>query len=256
MEEKPVAVDVGGVTKYYGQGAERKKAVAGIDLKARLGEVTVLLGPNGSGKTTLLKLMAGLLSPDEGTVSVMGEDLAENPRAARRHVGWMPADERSGFYGRLSGRQNLEFFAALQRRNSDDLERVLGNLQILLGIGDEVNRRMLTVSSGERQKIGVARALLHDPAVLLLDEPFRNLDPHSTIRLRRLISHHLTRVKTKAVLVSTHQLDEARRIADVLLIIHRGTIVRAFEKRDLETELAGRTIEELYLSVIDKGDAA
>lgn len=254
MDETPVAVEIQNLTKIYPDSPAPKIALNDVSLHAPLGQIVCLLGPNGSGKTTLLKILAGLLSPTSGTVRLMGSDIAEYPHLARKKVGWLPADERSGFYGRLTGKENLNFFGALHGQRTAKMGRTVGNLSILLGIGGELNQQILRLSGGERQKISLARALLHDPPVLLLDEPFRNLDPHTVVRFRRLLKDHLAKVQKKSILLSTHQLDEAKRLADVIVILHKGRVLRTFTHRELLHETKSGSVEEMYLKLIDRSD--
>jgi ABC-type multidrug transport system ATPase subunit len=251
MEEKPIVINVQNLSKRFGSKTKGFDVLKDISFQVRLGQVCCLLGPNGSGKTTLLKTLAGLLEPTSGTISINGVDPSKNPREARAEVGWMPAEERSGFYGRLTGRQNLTFFGALQGISLKDMERIMGNLALQIDLNSELDKTMLKVSTGAKQKIGLARALLHEPSVLLLDEPVRNLDPHAIVRFRRLLKDHLTRRQHKTILLSTHLLEEARRTADMILIIREGQIVRSIESRELESELRHSTLEELYMKTID-----
>ncbi len=255
MEEHPVAVAVHDLSKQYGSGSSAVESLKNLSFEIPLGKVCVLLGPNGSGKTTLLKILAGLLRPSSGTVTIAGVDTAKEPRLARQKIGWMPAEERSGFYGRLTGRENLAFFGALQGLNGAELDRVVGNLALQIGIGDEIDRPILRTSTGAKQKIALARTLLHNPPVLLLDEPTRNLDPHTVIRFRRLLRDHLTRQQKKTVLLSTHQLEEAKRIADLILIISKGKLVRFLQgTREIEQAFAGGTPEDFYLKTVENGE--
>lgn len=255
MDENPVAVSVHDLTKQYGAGPTAIESLKNLSFEIPLGSVCVLLGPNGSGKTTLLKILAGLLRPTTGTASIASVDIVKQPRLSRQKIGWMPAEERSGFYGRLTGRQNLAFFGALQGIVGAELDRVVGNLALQIGIGEEIDRPILRTSTGAKQKIALARALLHNPPVLLLDEPTRNLDPHTVIRFRRLLKDHLTRQQKKTVLLSTHQLEEARRVADLILIISKGKLVRFLQgQREIDQAFAGSTPEEFYLRTVENGE--
>jgi ABC-type multidrug transport system ATPase subunit len=249
MEEQPSAISVRNLTKKYSSSAA--PSLDDISFEVPLGKVCVILGPNGSGKTTLLKVLAGLLRPTSGGFSIHGVDAAEKPREARGNVGWMPAEERAGLYGRLSGRENLSFFAALQDIRGQELDRVVGNLALQIGINDEIDRPILQTSTGAKQKIALTRALLHNPPVLLLDEPTRNLDPHTVLRFRRLLRDHLTRKEKKTILLSTHQLEEARKIADIILIIAKGKLIRQLEGKELEAAFHGKSAEEFYLKAVD-----
>lgn len=251
MEEKPIVLNVQNLSKRYGSKTKGVDILKNISFQVRLGQICCLLGPNGSGKTTLLKTLAGLLQPTSGTISINDIDPAKNPREARAEIGWMPAEERSGFYGRLTGRQNLMFFGALQGIPLKEMERVMGNLALQIDLNEELDKTMLKVSTGAKQKIGLARALLHEPSVLLLDEPVRNLDPHAIVRFRRLLKDHLTRKQSKTILLSTHLLEEARRTADMILIIREGQIIKSIENRELESQLRNTTLEDLYMKTID-----
>ena len=208
--------------------------------------------PMVPGKTTLLKILAGLLSPTSGEISILGMNPQETPHDVRKQIGWMPAEERSGFYGRLTGTENLEFFSALQNLPPKDFNRTLGNLALLLGIEKELDKRMLLASGGARQKLGLARVLLHDPGVLFLDEPFRNLDPHTVLRFRRLLKDHLTRNQGKTVILSTHQLDEAKRVADTVIILNEGKILKQLTALELSKELRNKSMEDYYLQLVER----
>jgi ABC-2 type transport system ATP-binding protein len=254
MEETPVAVDVRNLFKRYGSRRSLPDSLSDISFQVPLGKICCLLGPNGSGKTTLLKILAGLLQPTSGSVALMGLDPAKKPREAKLNVGWMPAEERSGFYGRLTGRENLQFFAALQGVPAKELDRITGNLALQIGIKDEIDQTVLKVSSGAKQKIGLARAMLHNPSILLLDEPTRNLDPHTILRFRRLIRDHLTRLQKKTIVLSTHSLEEARRVADIVIIMGGGKVLRILQDQELESELKHTSLEDLYLKTVDAAE--
>ena len=251
MEEQPSAISVRNLVKRYSKAPAVLPSLDDVSFEVPLGKVCVLLGPNGSGKTTLLKILAGLLRPTSGGFSIGGVDGINDPLGARAKIGWMPAEERAALYGRLSGRENLSFFGALHGVAGSELNRVVGNLALQIGIDDEIDRPILQTSTGLKQKIALARALLHNPPVLLLDEPTRNLDPHTVLRFRRLIRDHLTRQQKKTVLLSTHQLEEARKIADIIVIISKGKMIRRLEGRELEAAFQGKSAEEFYMKAVD-----
>jgi ABC-type multidrug transport system ATPase subunit len=251
MEEHPTAISVKNLVKKFSTAKGTVASLDDVSFEVPLGKICVLLGPNGSGKTTLLKVLAGLLRPTSGSYAIDGIDGVADPRGARAKIGWMPAEERAGLYGRLSGRQNLAFFGALQGVIGNDLDRAVGNLALQIGINDEMDKSVLKTSTGAKQKIALTRALLHNPPVVLLDEPTRNLDPHTVLRFRRLLRDHLTRQQKKTVLLSTHQLEEARKIADVIVIISKGKMIRRLEGRELEAAFQGKSAEEFYLKAVD-----
>ena len=194
-------------------------ALHDVDLTCEAGEVHALLGPNGAGKTTLVRLMAGLLAPTSGSVSVLGLDSSANPLELRRRVGLVPSGERS-FYLRISGLENLVFFARLHgfgRRAALERARSLGRD---VGIGDALERTASTYSSGMLRRLAVARALIADPPVLLLDEPTQGLDPDGVDRTRELARALADR--GAAVIWTTQRLDEIRAFADAVTVLDRG----------------------------------
>ncbi|MFN0117943.1 MAG: ABC transporter ATP-binding protein [Elusimicrobiota bacterium] len=252
MEEAPIVLEVKNLSKSYGTGSRKRLILDNISFQIPLGKICCLLGPNGSGKTTLLKILAGLIEPDSGSIAIQGMSPTENPLKCRAHVGWMPAEERSGFYGRLTGRENLNFFGTLQGLDQAHMDRAIGNLALQLDMTEELDRTLLHVSSGIKQKVGLIRSMLHEPSIVLMDEPGRNLDPHTLIRLRRLIKNHLAKIQSKTILLSTHLLEEAKKTADMILILNQGKIVRNINIDDLETELKTSSVEDFYMKTIDE----
>ncbi len=205
-------------------GQERRgetHALLGVSLTVKAGEVLVLLGPNGSGKTTLLKLVSTMLLPDTGRIVVGGADAARDPGAVRRQVGFAVGAERS-FFPRLTARENLEFFAALDDvGRSERRERVDRTLE-RAGLAEAADLLVMKFSSGMYQRLGIARALLKRPAVLLLDEPTRSLDPSAASRLWLLLREMAESGAT--VLVTTHHFDEAVAVADSVAVLCRGVL--------------------------------
>jgi ABC-2 type transport system ATP-binding protein len=202
--------------------AERIRAVRGVDLQIRRGEIFGLLGPNGAGKTTILKILSCLVLPDRGKARIWGHDTVHASRV-KPHIGLVHSDERS-FYWRLTGWENLRFFASLydvpRRTREARIEELLGRVDLL----DAADRRFADYSSGMKQRMSIARALLHDPPVLLMDEPTRSLDPASAIALRRFIQDELSGVDAKTVVLATHNLREAEVLCDRMAILVKGRI--------------------------------
>ncbi len=211
-------------------------ALNAVSISARAGEVLVLLGPNGSGKTTFLKLIATMLLPDQGAVWVQGADTREEPERARASVGFAVATERS-FYPRLTARENLEFFASLEnvprllraRRVAEALDRT--------GLGDAADTLVMKFSSGMHQRLGISRALLKDPAVLLLDEPTRSLDPGAAYELWEWLRD--TAREGRTILLASHNFNEALAVGDRIAVLQRGALLR---HERLQPE---RTVEDL-----------
>lgn len=198
-------------------------ALDGLDLRVEPGRVFCLLGPNGAGKTTLIKILATLVLPDGGRALVGGHDVAREPRPAKRAVGYAVGEERS-FYWRLTGRQNLEFFAALYGLRGAARDRRIAEVLELAGLGDAAGLRFNTYSTGMKQMLAFARALLADAAILLVDEPTRSLDPLAADRIRSFLRGEMAGRQGKTVLWATHDLGEAADYADDIAVISRGRV--------------------------------
>jgi ABC-2 type transport system ATP-binding protein len=201
--------------------SEPTQALMDVSLEIAQGTTLALLGPNGSGKTTTLKLIATTLLPDRGRVTVEGADTKMDAGRVRKCVGFAVATERS-FYPRLSARENLEFFAALEdvprALRRDAIEQVLEQT----GLGEAGSMLVMKFSSGMYQRLGIARALIKKPSVLLFDEPTRSLDPGSALRFWDLV-RDLSRQGT-TVIVATHNFNEAVALGDVVVVLHRGRL--------------------------------
>ncbi|HPW16983.1 MAG TPA: ABC transporter ATP-binding protein [Candidatus Aminicenantes bacterium] len=198
-------------------------ALDGLNLRVERGRVFCLLGPNGAGKTTLIKVLATLVLPDGGRACVDGRDVAREPGAAKRAVGYAVGEERS-FYWRLTGRQNLDFFGALYGLGGEARKRRVAEVLGLVGLEAAADLRFNTYSTGMRQMLAFARALLADAAILLVDEPTRSLDPLAADRVRTFLRDELAGRQGKTVLWATHDLGEAADRADDIAVIGRGRI--------------------------------
>lgn len=201
----------------------RVTALDGLDLEVGRGRVFCLLGPNGAGKTTLVKVLATLVLPDGGRALVDGRDVAREPAAAKRAVGFAVSDERS-FYWRLTGRENLEFFAALHGLRGAERDRRVAEVLGVAGLDAAAGLRFNAYSTGMRQMLAFARALLADAAVLLVDEPTRSLDPQAADRVRAFLRGEMAGRRGKTVLWATHDLGEAADCADDIAVIGRGRV--------------------------------
>jgi ABC-2 type transport system ATP-binding protein len=206
--------------------------VANVDLSVPAGKVTALVGPNGAGKTTLLLVLATLLKPDSGSIRVAGFDPVTEPFAVRAHTGWMP--DSFGTYDTLSAREVLEFAAAAYRIPRRHRATRAWELLALVHLDEYADRAIHTLSRGQKQRLGLARALVHDPSVLFLDEPAAGLDPRSRIELRGLLRG--LAASGCAVLVSSHVLAELETTADRVVFVDRGHSIAERALADLPRE--------------------
>ena len=195
----------------------------GVNLEIEQGKVFGLLGPNGAGKTTLLKILSTLLLPSEGQAFINGYDVVSSSHRARQAVGYCLDSERS-FYYRLSGIENLAFFAALNNLDSRSATSRIAEVLNILDLNGAADVPFMTYSKGMQQKLGLARALLTDPAVLLLDEPTKSLDPGAAAGWRRFLRETLVGKMGKTILLVTHSLEEARECCDRTAVIGQGRI--------------------------------
>jgi ABC-2 type transport system ATP-binding protein len=201
---------------------ERVHALRGVGLHVKTGEIFGLLGPNGAGKTTLLKILSCLVLPDAGRAEIGGCDVRQENKVKFR-LGLVHSDERS-FYWRLTGRENLRFFARLYDVPGKRINSRIDELLRKVDLTEAAPRRFSDYSSGMKQRLAIARALLHDPPILLMDEPTRSLDPAASLSLRALIRDELKGRDGKTVLLATHNLREAEALCDRIAILVAGTV--------------------------------
>ena len=219
-------------------------ALDDVSFQVHPGEIVALLGPNGAGKTTASRIIGGILAPSEGDVLVDGVSVRKDANAVRARCGFVT--DQPSLYERMPLRRYLGFFARLYDVADPDVRAA--ELAKLLGLHDVLYRKLATFSRGMRQKVAIARALVHDPPVLLLDEPATALDPEMSQMLRRFIVS--LRARHRAILLTTHDLDEAQRIADRVVVLYKGKVLRTGATADIRA--AGRP----SYTVSFAGDAA
>jgi ABC-2 type transport system ATP-binding protein len=202
-------------------------ALSDVTFEIEKGDRIAVLGPNGAGKTTLLKLIGGLLMPSEGSITVNGFSTVRHNSAARKSVGFVLSEERS-FFWRLSAVQNLEFFGALDNLWSKDLQDRIHELIRLVGLEDAADKPIAAYSSGMKQRLALARGLIAEPGVIILDEPTRALDPLACDELVDLILRRIHKDAGKTLLIATHRLEEAIKLCNKVLVIDKGR-VRGFD---------------------------
>ncbi len=234
------AVRVERVEKTLG----KNNVLRGISFEAKPGEIFGLLGPNGAGKTTTLRIICTLLSPDAGRVEVLGFDTRTAPEEVRRRVGVVTAD--IGVYPRLSARENVAYFAQLSGVPDSELERRVESVIERLDAGSFAGQRAETLSSGQKQKIAIARAIVHDPQVLMFDEPTSNLDVLASKEVREFMVE--SRDRGKCVIFSTHVMHDAERLCDRITILHEGRVVASGSTAEVRG--ARRDLEDAFLDLV------
>lgn len=227
-------------TSGRGRGRQRIAAVTDVSFMAPDGQITGLLGPNGAGKTTTLRILATLMLADAGVARVGGLDVREAPLAVRAGLGVL-SDAR-GLYGRLTARENVAYYARLRGLPEAHWQARLAEMANLLDMEALLDRPTAGFSTGERMKVALARALIHDPAHLILDEPTNGLDVLSTRALRSLLRH--LRNRGKCIVFSSHIMQEVEALADTLVIVAHGRTVASGTPQAIA---AGGTLEDAFV---------
>lgn len=226
-----------------------KAALRDVNLTIPAGEIFGLLGPNGAGKTTLVKILSTLTIPTEGQAIVTGLDVVKNSRAVRRRIGVVYGDERT-FYWRLSGFENLLFYASLYQIPPDVARRRVHELLELVGLKDAAHIRTAHYSSGMKQRASIARGLLNDPDVLIMDEPTRSLDPVAAHDLRLLVKDRIA-TEGRTVILATNVMAEAEYLCDRVAFINHGEIQMVGEIDDLREILQAGELHQLIITELD-----
>jgi ABC-2 type transport system ATP-binding protein len=224
-----LAVRTEGLVKRY----DGTLAVAGVDLEVAQGEIHGLVGPNGAGKTTILKILATLLAPTAGRAEIGGADVIGEPDAVRRVIGYMP--DSFGVYDDMKVWEYLDFFARCYGLSGARRRQMIGDLLELVDLADRREAPVQTLSRGMQQRLCLAHALVHDPAVLLLDEPASGLDPRARVELRELLRELRTLGKT--ILISSHILPELEELCTSVTIIDRGRVLASGRVADIDARL-------------------
>ncbi len=225
-----MSIEVSGISKSYGT----QKALDAVSFSIKKGEIVGFLGPNGAGKSTLMKILTTYLTADEGTAEVNGFDVKKQENDIKKSVGYLP--EHNPLYLDLYVREYLAFNAAVHNVSKDRIEEVI----LQTGLSPESHKKIGELSKGYRQRVGLATALLHNPDVLILDEPTTGLDPNQLVEIRRLITEI---GKDKTVFLSTHILQEVEAICDRVIIINKGKIVTDKNLKSLVKEAQEQVIE-------------
>jgi sodium transport system ATP-binding protein len=218
------------------------EALRGLDLACAPGEVYGLLGPNGAGKTTTLRILGTILTPSSGTARIAGIDVSEDPIAVRGRIGYLSAT--TGLYPRLTGRETLRTFGRLHGMGGEALEERIEEVCSSFDLGSFFDRRCESLSTGQGQRVNLARAVLHDPPVLILDEPTTGLDVLATSDMISFIASR--REEGTCVLFSTHVLSEAERLCDRIGVIHGGRLLAAGTLPELRARTGREWLDEVF----------
>lgn len=243
-----MSLEVSHLSKFYGN----QKALDEVSFSATPGRILGFLGPNGAGKSTTMKIITGYLSADAGQVKILGENALENPKFVSPKIGYLP--ENNPLYLDLYVREFLEFSGGLYGMRSSHIRSRVEELVRKTGLSTEQHKKIGQLSKGYRQRVGLARALIHDPQVVILDEPTTGLDPNQLVEIRNLICEI---AKDKTLIFSTHIMQEVEAICHDVVIINKGRILAASPLSELkagsgQVELILETEEELELMWFEK----
>ncbi len=226
------------------------RALKGVSFAAQNGLITGLLGPNGAGKTTSLRILYTVLRPDQGRALVDGFDATTQPLEVQKRIGVLP--DASGLYSRLTARENIRYYGRLHGLHGEALERKIEQLIKLFDMQEFADRRTEGFSTGQRVKVAISRALVHDPPNVLLDEPTHGLDVMSTRAMRQVIRR--MREEGKCVLFSSHIMQEVSALCDRIIVIARGEIVAEGTPDELRARTGHENLEDAFVEIIGSGE--
>ncbi|MFH0765435.1 MAG: ATP-binding cassette domain-containing protein [Calditrichota bacterium] len=242
-----VLVKAEGLAKRF---QDRKKgmveAVKDVSFAAQSGEIFGLLGPNGAGKTTTLRMLATILTPSSGRASIDGNDVVANPDGARRALGFLSGD--TGLYARLSAQEMVSYFGSLYDLSNDALAKRVAELVSLFDMSSFAGRRCAKLSTGQKQKVSIARTVVHNPPVLILDEPTAGLDVLASRNIVDFIRS--ARDDGKCIIFSTHDMGEAERLCDRIGIIHNGVLADIGSRDELFAKYQATNLETAFLRAV------
>lgn len=219
-----MSIQVNEVSKSYGNQLALNK----VSFEVKSGEITGFLGPNGAGKSTMMKILTGFLQPDDGTTLINGTDMQSSPLEAKKSIGYLP--EQNPLYLEMYVREYLAFQASIYQVSKTEIEETIQKV----GLSSESHKKIGQLSKGYQQRVGIAAAILHNPEVLVLDEPTTGLDPNQLVEIRSLIKDL---GKHKTILLSTHIMQEVEAICDRVVLINKGNLMLDTHTKDLDQDL-------------------
>lgn len=240
----PIILKIKNLTKSFNSF----NAVNDVSFEAQTGEILGLLGPNGAGKTTTIRIISTILSPTSGTAEVYGFDIRKNSIEVRKNLGMLTTD--IGVYERFSGRENLRYFGELYGVRGEKLESRINELSELLKMQDFIDRRAGKYSTGMKQKLAIARAVIHNPKIIIFDEPTAGLDVLASQTVLSFMQK--SRDSGKLVIFSTHRMNEAEKLCDRAVIIHRGKIIADGTIDSLRAKTNASNLEDAFMKLIEE----
>ncbi|MTH55499.1 ATP-binding cassette domain-containing protein [Bacillus mangrovi] len=238
------------VSKQFKDRKTYVTALKHISFDVKKGEVVGLLGENGAGKTTLLRSIATLITPSSGSISVDGYDSIKQASEVKKRIGVLFGGE-TGLYDRLTAKENLEYFAVLYGMSRHEKKVRIEELAVMFGMKDYLNRKVGAFSKGMRQKVAISRALIHNPGIILFDEPTTGLDITSSNIFRQLI--HELKAKGKTIIFSSHIMEEVQMLCDSVVMVHKGEVVYKGDLEGLYHEEASRDLNYIFMSKLVRG---
>ena len=235
-------IQVNGLTKYYGS----RPAAKDITFEVDKGEVFGLLGTNGAGKSTTIKMLCGLLKPTRGSIKIGGIDIQKMPLKAKSMMGYLP--ENPLIYDRLTGAETLELIGKLRKLSDEMIQQRIAYYASSLGLGEQIHNEVGTYSKGMRQKLAIAMTLIHDPDMVLLDEPASGLDPRYTKLLKDWILNLANNGRT--VLLSTHIIEMAENLCTKIAIIDQGKLLAIGTVREIQMSTGVNNLEDAFIRLI------
>lgn len=224
------------------------RAINDVSFEVRPGEIFGLLGPNGAGKTTIIRTIAGVLSFSAGEIDILGLDIKQTAEKSRGKIGVLTTD--IGVYERFSGRENLAYFGKLYGLGEDKIQKRIAELTKLLDMSEFIDKRAGKYSTGMKQKLAIARSVIHNPTIIIFDEPTSGLDVLASQTVRGFMEH--ARQMGKSVVFSTHQMHDAEKLCERVLIIHHGKTVAYDSVKNLKAQTQTQDLEDAFLHLVSR----
>jgi sodium transport system ATP-binding protein len=236
-------IEINGLSKHF----KKVKAVDNISFNVKNGEIVGLLGENGAGKTTTLRMIATMLKATSGTVKVNGFDITLDSGKVRSQIGILFGGE-VGLYDRLTARENIKYFAELNGMNKEQIEESIKYLVKILEMEEYIDRRVGKFSRGMKQKVAIARSIVHEPSVMLFDEPTAGLD----VTASRIVQDFILKCKSdnKSIIFSSHSMQEVERLCDRIVIIHKGKILEEGTVNEFKVKYNNESMEEIFMLLV------